>query len=156
MWGKLANKLNSNEKPSTPVVEGKIHYKFQCGYEAHQEELSLEQDEKLTAILLTLNLSSLAEISINELITTLTKEKLIPKVLGIILIGKEDNDYSKLKNSELEMVMADFFSLNPTAIAWLKTIGEGLASLKMIPSTSNLPKESEQSKKDYPDSDMKI
>lgn len=126
-------------KPSSGVIDGRISYKFQCGIEAHQEELNLQQDEKLTSVLLGLDLNSfsLENTSIKDLINTLVKEKALNKILDIILhpSGKEKQDYSLLKNSELQTVFSDFFSLNPTALNWLKTIGKGLTSLPQTLST---------------------
>ena len=131
-------------KPSSEVIDGRISYKFQCGIEAHQEELNLQQDEKLTSVLLgfDLNSFSLENTSIKDLINTLVKEKALNKILEIILhpSGNEKQDYSLLKNSELQTVFSDFFSLNPTALNWLKTIGKGLTSLPQTLSTGTSSK----------------
>lgn len=132
-------------KPSSLPVDGKIRYKFQCGIEAHQEELNLGQDEKLTGILLGFDMNSFSfeTTSIKDLINTLVKEKSLTKILEIILIPESNvkPDYSQLKNSELQNVFGDFFSLNPTVINWLRTIGGGLTSLPRTPSTGNSSKQ---------------
>ena len=147
MLDNLLSKFSSNGgqpakdmQPSSEPVDGKITYKFQCGIEAHQEELNLDQDEKLTTILLGFDMNSFSfeTTSIKDLIGILVKEKSLIKILEIILISDNDKpDYSQLKNSELQNVFGDFFSLNPTVINWLKTIGAGLTSLPQTRSTGN-------------------
>lgn len=143
MLNNIISKLsgNSEDKPSSQPINGKIRYTFHCGIEAHQEELNLEQDEKLTGILLgfDVNSFSLETTSIKDLIGVLIKEKSLIKILEIILIpgNNENPDYSQLKNSELNNIFGDFFSLNPTVMNWLKTIGTGLTSLPQTPSTGS-------------------
>lgn len=142
LFGKNGTAQDQQEiKPSSEIIDGRISYKFQCGIEAFQEELNLEQDEKLTGILLgfDINSFSLETTSIKDLINTLVKEKALNKILDIILLpsGNEKQDYSQLKNSELQTVFSDFFSLNPTVINWLKTIGSGLTSLPQTLSTKS-------------------
>jgi hypothetical protein len=151
MLNNLLSKFSGNGEPAKEIqpssqpVNGKISYKFQCGIEAHQEELNLEQDEKLTGVLLGFDMGSfsLEATSIKDLIGTLVREKSLLKILDIILIpeGSDKPDYAWLKNSELQNVFGDFFSLNPTAINWLKTIGAGLTSLPQTPSTGNSSKQ---------------
>jgi len=129
-------------KPSVDPINGKIHYSFQCGIKAYQEELNLDQDTEMTDLMLgfDINSFSLEKSSIKDLIDMLLKEKALSKILDIILIQPEDapyTDYGKLKNSELAKIFSDFFSLNPTAINWLKTIGSGLTSISQTPSTKS-------------------
>lgn len=132
---------DADPKASSPIVDGKINYTFQCGLRAYQEELNLHQTEKLTAVMLELDFSDIVNKSLQDFILMLTNGKVITKILDIILIGVPENDlikdvdYSALKNSELQAVFGDFFSLNPTAIGWLKNIVQGLTSIPQTPST---------------------
>lgn len=126
---------------NTKVKDGRIKYKFKCGIEAYQEELDLRQDELLTEILLELNIEtfSFGNTKIKELVNILIKERVLIKVLDIILTTVKDTecDFLKLKNSELEEVFEDFFSLNPTVTNWLRNIGKGLTSSPLIQSISS-------------------
>lgn len=130
-------------KPSSDPVNGRITYNFQNGLKAHQEELDLDQDEKLTEILLGFDLNTFSlDNSISDLIKSIVKEKALLSVLKIILVPDSeqaipDATFAGIKNSELQNIFNDFFSLNPTVINWLKTIGKGLTSLPQIPSTSS-------------------
>ncbi|MEO8447691.1 MAG: hypothetical protein ABI528_09365 [bacterium] len=129
------------KKTSSEIVDGKIHYKFQCGIEAHQEELSIDQDEKLVSVMMTLDINQLeAKSQIKDIIDLLLRTKLLYKMLMILLITRDCSNIDEkklkaLKNSELSNVLNDFFFLNPTAINWLKTIGKGLTSIQTIKST---------------------
>ena len=125
----------TDPKPSTEVIGGKINYKFLCGLEAYQEELNLDQTERLTTLLLQIDFANVIENTLQEFIQMLSSGKVIQKVLDIILIGNTENDYTQLKNSELQKVFSDFFSLNPTAVGWLKNIAQGLISIPPTQST---------------------
>lgn len=141
----FSNFTNKDQKiiPSSEPIDGKIMYTFQNGLVAYQEELNLDQDEKLTGILVGFDLNAFSlENSIKDLIETIIKEKALLRVLKIILLPESeqsdlDDSLKGLKNSELQKVFNDFFSLNPTVINWLKTIGKDLTSLRQTPSTSN-------------------
>lgn len=132
-------------KPSQGPVDGKIKYKFANGLECRQEELTLGQDEKLVEIMMGLELSGvdLENTKLRDIISQLLNENLLYKMLQVVLIiepeGKEIeiDQLRSLKNSELEAVIKDFFSLNPTARDWFRTIGSGLTSGKTPSDTSN-------------------
>ncbi len=128
---------NLKSKPSSPVKDGRISYKFKCGLEAHQEELDVYQDEELIQAISNFDLKNIVEGSavIKDIINLLLKEDSLNKVLNIIFKTKDVN-YKLLKNSELHSVFSDFFSLNPTAVNWLKTIGGDPTFAKMIRSMS--------------------
>lgn len=117
------------------MKDGKIEYKFKCGIEAYQEELTLEQDEKLTVILSSINITD-SDIKIKEVFDVIATEKIINKFLNIILTAKDkDTDYSKLKNSELRAVVDDFFILNPAVKSLLQTLDGALNSKRTNRST---------------------
>ncbi len=141
MLSKIFDKFKSTEefKPSSEPVNGKITYNLQCGT-AHQEELDIEQDEKLTEVLMGFDVNALSfeNTTIKDLIQRVVNEKAVYKILSIILFSEDkDFDVRYIKNSELEMIFSDFFSLNPTAINWLKTIGGALISMSQTKSTSS-------------------
>lgn len=72
--------------------------------------------------------------SIGDIIKKIVENDLVSELLNIILVidndTSADRDWSVLKNSELQKVIEDFFSLNPIVLSWLKTIGTGLTSAK--------------------------
>lgn len=141
MLSKIFDKFKSTEefKPSSEPVNGKITYNLQCGT-AYQEELDIEQDEKLTEVLMGFDVNALSfeNTTIKDLIQRVVNEKAVHKILSIILFSEDkDFDVRYIKNSELEMIFSDFFSLNPTAINWLKTIGGALISMSQTKSTSS-------------------
>jgi len=107
-------------------LEEKIkRYKFSCGLEASQEELTLEQDYRIMDLIKSVNLSDLSNTTIADLIKTLSENKLIEKFLSIIFsIDAEDEikNFSKLKNSELKEIVTDFFILNPIALDLLQAL----------------------------------
>ena len=94
----------------------KKNYKFSDGLDCFQDELTLEQDMKITALFAKVNIQSITETKIIDLLGIITKENLILDFLKIILRSgkeiKEDNLLS-LKNSELKEIVEDFFGLNP-------------------------------------------
>ncbi|MBV6480205.1 MAG: hypothetical protein HGGPFJEG_03057 [Ignavibacteria bacterium] len=136
MLDKIFSMFKEKTAPSKVPVDGKIHYKFKCGFIAWQEELNLQQDEELAKVLLNINIAYLNENSdIKSLLGLLMQEKILNKVLNIILISNDCSEvnYDLLKNSELEVVFKDFFSLNPTAMKLLKnTVGEAISKQKTL------------------------
>ncbi|MBS1494727.1 MAG: hypothetical protein JST55_14525 [Bacteroidetes bacterium] len=100
-------------------------YKFSCGLEASQEELTLDQDYQIMDLIKSVNLTDLGKTTIADLIKTLSENKLIEKFLSIIFSINVEEDikgFSKLKNSELKEVVADFFILNPIALDLLRAL----------------------------------
>jgi hypothetical protein len=148
MLKNLFTKLSGSSQdpvPSTEPIDGKITYQFQNGLVCYQEELSLGQDEQLVGILMNLELAGtdLENTKLKEIISRLLNDNLLYKMLQVVLISAEEKeieteDLKSLKNSELEAVIKDFFSLNPTARDWFRTIGSGLTSGKTPSDTSSL------------------
>ncbi len=97
----------------------KKDYKFSNGLEASQEELTLLQDYELMDLISGVDAGSvsLTSMTIIDAIKRLREHKLIEKALAIILSIEENSDNFKklsgLKNSELQEVFTDFFTLNP-------------------------------------------
>jgi hypothetical protein len=148
----LFNKKNDTQsesqeerKPSSKIVDGRIHYEFKCGLKAYQEEMNLEQDQSLAEIILGFDLKSfsLETTSIKDLVDIILKEKALNKILDIILFRSDGSSdcFDLLKNSELQIIFEDFFSLNPTVKDWLMTSGSGLTLLFQILSTENSSKQ---------------
>ena len=116
-------------------------YKFSCGLEASQEELTLEQDYRIMDLIKSVNLSDLGATTITELIKTLSENKLIEKFLSVIfsIEGEEEiKNFSKLKNSELKEVITDFFTLNPIALDLLRALRSAADTTIMSPQSSGL------------------
>ncbi|MBK9333841.1 MAG: hypothetical protein IPM96_15900 [Ignavibacteria bacterium] len=112
-------------------------YKFSNGITAAQDELNLGQDYKIMSLLSGLGIEDgkeLLDSSIGDIIKKIVENDLVSELLNIILVidndTAADRNWSVLKNSELQKVIEDFFSLNPIALSWLKTIGTGLTSAK--------------------------
>jgi hypothetical protein len=148
MLKNLFSKFATSEKepqPSSEVINGRICYSFACGVEAYQEELTLGQDEELVGVLMELDIEGvdLEKTQIKEIIEKLLSDNLLHKLLQVILVipGMEQKipveKIKQFRNSELQAVIGDFFSLNPTARDWLKTIGSGLISGQTTTGTSN-------------------
>lgn len=144
LFSKFAS-AGKDPEPSSEVVNGRISYSFACGVEAYQEELTLGQDEQLVGVLMGLNISDIdiEKTQIKDVIGKLLSDNVLYKLLQVVLIipGSEDKmpveKLKQLRNSELQAVIGDFFSLNPTARDWLKTIGSGLISGQTTTGTSN-------------------
>lgn len=115
-------------------------YKFSCGLEASQAELTLEQDYRIMDLIKSVNLTDLGATTIADLIKTLSENKLIEKFLSIIFsIDNEDDikNFSKLKNSELKEVVTDFFILNPVALDLLRALRSAADTTTMNPLSSD-------------------
>jgi len=111
-------------------------YKFSCGLEASQEELTLEQDYKIMDLIKSVNLSDLSNTTIADLIKTLSENKLIEKFLSIIfLIDDEEKikTFAKLRNSELREIVTDFFILNPVALDLLQALRSAADTMTTSP-----------------------
>ncbi|HCA42131.1 MAG TPA: hypothetical protein DEP28_02645 [Bacteroidetes bacterium] len=99
-----------------------------------QEELNLGQDIQLTELLQETSLeefSNVDNMNVAQLIKLISKENLITKFLRIILFNNEGNSLSdedcfKIKNSQLELIINDFFSLNPSVKNLLMSISKAL------------------------------
>lgn len=97
-----------------------IEYSFKCGIKAYQEELTLKQDRQINDLIKGLDknlMKDFTKIQFTELINILFEKDLLNKLLNIIL-HTNNADYSNLSNSELEQVVTDFFTLNPTLKKW--------------------------------------
>ena len=94
----------------------KKNYKFSNGLDCFQDELTLEQDMKITALFAKVNIQSITETKIIDLLGIITKENLILDFLKIILRSGQEisqENLMSLKNSELKEIIEDFFGLNP-------------------------------------------
>lgn len=120
-------------------------YKFSCGVEAMQDELTLEQDYKVMELIKSVNLTDFKALSIADLIKVFSENKLIEKFLTIIFCINEKSEddlkkaesFNQLKNSELKEVITDFFILNPLAIDLLKTLRSVADTATISPTLSN-------------------
>lgn len=121
----------------------KKKYKFSNGLECYQDELTLEQDIKLTQLFSKIDLQNIADVKIIDLIGLISKENIIPDLLRIILLSESGIDESKfmsLKNSELKGVIEDFFTLNPLvkdALGIFRTVAA--MTTPSLPSSSSEP-----------------
>lgn len=115
-------------------------YKFSCGLQAAQEELTLEQDYRIMDLIKSVNLADIGNTTIVDLIKTLSENKLIEKFLSIIFsIDSEEEvqKFSSLKNSELKEIITDFFILNPIAMDLLRTLSIAADTSIMNPQSSD-------------------
>lgn len=96
------------------------NYNFKCGIKAYQEELTLKQDIQINNLIKELDknlMKDITKIEISQVLNMLFENDLLNKLLNIVL-HTENADYSELTNSELEQVVNDFFSLNPSLKKW--------------------------------------
>lgn len=126
----MGNKNTKQEKPD------KIIYKFKCGIEAYQEELSypkwsesiklisgdVPDEKKRDVTLLELMVNQDTSLKLVDICLTVTKS---PKDFQ----GKNYNKWAVLKGSEVTKVIADFFTLNPESLL-IFGIGRLKAGLK--------------------------
>lgn len=121
----------------------KKKYKFSNGLECYQDELTLEQDIKLTQLFSKIDLQNIADVKIIDLIGLISKENIIPDLLKIILMsesGIDETKFMSLKNSELKGVIEDFFTLNPLvkdALGIFRTVAAMMTP--SLPSSSSEP-----------------
>lgn len=140
-------------------------YKFSNGIEATQEELTIEQDYQLMDLLSELGIGEGQELlntPIKDLIGKLVKNDLLSKLLDVILTvnGKPADaelpdppnggvNWKKLKNSELQEIMTDFFSLNPLVVQLLKGFGSGLGMMNTNTTSSSSEPSAESTTQDF-------
>lgn len=113
----------------------KYTYKFGNGIRAWQSELTLESDKKLAELFAELNLTSFDA----KLLETLVKNNLLENFFKIILnvdYQPAGSNFSQLFNSEIEVVIADFFTLNPLAKKGLELLN-GAAVLTGLPAKNS-------------------
>ena len=141
----------------------KKSYKFSNGIEAWQEELTIEQDYKLMDLLSELGIGEGQELMntpIKDIIGKLVKNDMLSKLLNIILTAKDKItdeggntpaglvDWKTLKNSELQEVMTDFFSLNPLVLQLFRGLGSGLGMMNTNTTLSNSEPSAESTTQD--------
>lgn len=103
-------------------------YKFACGIKAYQEELTGKQDFDLTHLLIDAELQDIDinKLSVRDLFSIFKdKQDLMTKLFAIILRTTAlpgDKTFLDLKNSEMAVVLGDFFILNP----WVKDALTGM------------------------------
>lgn len=92
------------------------YYNFNSGLKCWQEQLNLEQSEKLAELLNDVELDSNTELTLSMINTALFRKKGLRRFLLIILNADtelSENDFVQLKQDETEAVLNDFFTLNP-------------------------------------------
>lgn len=119
-------------------MEENKKYNFKNGLSCNQEELTLLQDIEITKLLSKIDINSLADTKIFDLINLITKESFLPVFLNIILQGNEisEDKLLSLKNSELKEIIEDFFTLNPLvkdALGIFKVVADTVAQMKTLP-----------------------
>jgi hypothetical protein len=122
------------------LEENTKQYRFSCGLETSQEELTLEQDYMIMDLIKSVNLTDPGSTTVAGLIKTLSENKLIEKFLSIIFsidAEEEMKSFSKLKNSELKEVITDFFILNPIALDLLRALRSAADTTTMNPQSSD-------------------
>ncbi|MBE2218025.1 MAG: hypothetical protein IAE90_07480 [Ignavibacteria bacterium] len=126
---------------------GRREYQFANGLKCAMEWLTIAQEKALLDLLVKLDLkdwSDLANIDFNKLHKVLVEADGLCKFLDIILLDKEfsgayvdpDTYYNTLHTPEVEVIIKDFFSLNPSKLAILQNTVLTAASqmLNTIPS----------------------
>lgn len=138
-------------------MSDKKSYTFSNGVTASQDELTIEQDYKLMDLLSELGIGEgkeLLETPIRDIIGKLVKNDLLSKFLRIILRVENQNtdltpvNWKKLKNSELQEVINDFFSLNPLVPQLLRGLGSGLGISTLNTMSSDSEKSAESTTQD--------
>mgnify|MGYP000895635158 CR=1 FL=1 len=126
---------------------------YQIGNKSfYQEELTLGQDIQLTELIQETSLEEFSNVdtmNVAELIKLISKDKLITKFLRIILQSNsgnqlEDEDALKIKNSQLELIINDFFSLNPSVKNLLMSISKSLTGTLTEDTQKTTPEEISQ------------
>lgn len=118
-------------------------YTFSNGIIASQDELTIEQDFQLMELLMELGLEEGQDIlktPLKNILKILVKNNLVSRFFNIILRIEADHpeaNWIKLKNSEVEEVMTDFFSLNPMLSQLLISFGKNPDTLNMSMTSSN-------------------
>jgi hypothetical protein len=120
-------------------------YKFKNGIQAHQEELSIEQDYRIAELMTELEIPGFEDIEkmqIQNLIKLLASSGVLEKFLEVILLPAKDTEgisaekLKTLKNSEVQKVMDDFFTLNPLVKSLLQNLKDVLAFKTKNPRSS--------------------
>lgn len=140
-------------------------YELSIGVTAYQAELTVKRDYRIMKLLKELKLDKLVNgskepegFTIADYISILTESELIEKFLGEILhdengmpFGHHDKNFDvslfgDLPNRELEVVVEDFFTLNPTVIKLFKSslfkMGMNTMSSLLSPSGSGVTNDS--------------
>lgn len=98
----------------------KKEYKLSTGASCYQTPLTVRKDYQILKLIFGLetgNLqSTLESFTLLDLLNLLLKENIIEKFLGVILtpVGQPFSDGDlDVTNTELEEILADFFTLNP-------------------------------------------
>lgn len=134
------------------------NYKFSNGIEAHQEELSVEQDYKIAELFAELEISKfddIREMNIQDMIKLLAGSNIVERFLEIILIPAGSSGWISseklrtLKNSEVKEVIHDFFTLNLLLSGLLQNLSSALATQTKSPKSSYSAKNAEDLKRDF-------
>lgn len=113
-------------KHTVSNLQERKNYNFKCGIKAYQEECDYAQDKEILALLKSVEIGELkdfGELSIAKLIDKIIVNDLIGKLFNIILITEEvcEQNWDKLKRSEVIEVLQDFFTLSPVLQKWFGT-----------------------------------
>lgn len=121
-------------------MEERREYQFKNGLKCYQEELTLAQDIEISQIL---SKHSEGDDSQTNLIRLFSKQGVVEDLLSVILLSENPIEKAKfltLKNSELQKVIEDFFSLNENLRKLLTGSGIGQATLNMTSMSSSSDK----------------
>lgn len=119
----------------------------------YQDELNAEQDQNIAELFTRLDLgdiSDIASLRFDVIIKAIAKFKALSKFLSIILTDKDGNPIpeslaGKIKNSQMEGIIKDFFSLNPKVRELLTNLKNALLSMNTISTLQDSEKNEVQS-----------
>lgn len=110
-----------------------------------QNELTLEQDEKISDLLELVQINDLkdfGDLSLAQIAQVLFKKKVLVKLLSIVLIPADggvalsEKETAKITNTLAMEIIEDFFTLNASLMSVLKSLLSGLAGTSMSPKSS--------------------
>lgn len=135
----------------------RYYYKFKCGIRAYQEELTVEQNCKISDIIMNAPIAALEsgmdKMTFKQALEISMKERSTIDVIEVILqpcrcFGLAQHKIvfkrklskgwvNKLKQSEVEEVQRDFFEFNPRWTKLLTSLSIALAGEKNATKSSN-------------------
>jgi len=119
-------------------------------YTVFQDELNIYQDHRIAQLFSDLdikNIDDIKNLTFSQIISLLSKSNVLIKFLSIILtdvLGNPvpDNIIGSIKNSQLEIIFKDFFSLNPKLKELLMILKNALISTNLTSISKNLKEKS--------------
>lgn len=118
------------------------------GTKFYQEELTLDQDAEISALLESINiseLSELAEMTVARILNLLLQKGVLKKLFSVILIPVSNQEnitpeyFGKVANSVAVRIIEDFFTLNRDVISLFRNLlstSAGMSTSPISPSTS--------------------